>query len=213
MWKKEDVDLMLDLLTGGKSYKEISLIVNKTEGSIRSKSHKLGYKSSTYYNSKKSKFQCKECNIEFEDLIERGRVFCSQSCNAKFNNRKRKYKYKSKCIFCNKEIKSKKYCSKECQFNNDRNIIFDKIENGDTSLYEKNYKKYLIHKHGESCMECGWSERNKKTGKVPIQLEHIDGHSENNKLDNLKLLCPNCHSLTETFGALNKGNGRKNRKR
>ena len=89
--------------------------------------------------------------------------------------------------------------------------IFEKIENGDTSLYERNYKKYLINKYGEKCMECGWCERNKKTGKIPIQLEHIDGHSENNRLDNLKLLCPNCHSLTETFGALNKGNGRKNR--
>lgn len=62
-------------------------------------------------------------------------------------------------------------------------------------------------------MKCGWSKINPTTGKVPIQLEHIDGNSENNSLDNLKLLCPNCHSLTSTYGALNKGNGRKNRKR
>ena len=39
-------------------------------------------------------------------------------------------------------------------------------------------------------------------------LEHIDGNSENNSLDNLKLLCPNCHSLTPTYKNLNKGNGR-----
>ena len=49
-------------------------------------------------------------------------------------------------------------------------------------------------------MDCGWCEKNKKTGNIPIQLEHIDGHSENNSLDNLKLLCPNCHSLTPTYG-------------
>jgi 5-methylcytosine-specific restriction endonuclease McrA len=60
-------------------------------------------------------------------------------------------------------------------------------------------------------MECDWNKVNETTGKVPIQLEHIDGHSENNTLSNLKLLCPNCHSLTSTFGALNKGNGRKKR--
>jgi hypothetical protein len=215
MWSQEDINTMLDLLIDGKSYKEISSIINKTENSIRSKSHKLGYKSSTYYKSKRSKFNCKECNTEFEDLTERSRIFCSQSCNAKFNNRKKGYENReeSKCISCSKKIKNKKYCNRECQTNYEKKQIFEKIENGDTSLYEKNYKKYLIKKYGEKCMNCGWCEKNRKTGKIPIQLEHIDGHSENNRLENLKLLCPNCHSLTETFGALNKGNGRKNRKR
>jgi len=62
-------------------------------------------------------------------------------------------------------------------------------------------------------MYCGWCEVNKVTGNVPIQLEHIDGDSKNNSLDNLKLLCPNCHSLTPTYGYLNKGNGRSERKK
>ena len=62
-------------------------------------------------------------------------------------------------------------------------------------------------------MKCNWCEINKVTGKVPIQLEHIDGNSNNNNLDNLELLCPNCHSLTETYGYLNKGNGRDERKK
>jgi 5-methylcytosine-specific restriction endonuclease McrA len=41
-----------------------------------------------------------------------------------------------------------------------------------------------------------------------LQLEHKDGNSENNKPENLCLLCPNCHSQTPTYGAKNKGNGR-----
>jgi 5-methylcytosine-specific restriction endonuclease McrA len=57
-------------------------------------------------------------------------------------------------------------------------------------------------------MRCGWDEIHPITNKVPIQLDHIDGNSENNSLQNLRLLCPNCHSLTPTFGILNKGNGR-----
>jgi 5-methylcytosine-specific restriction endonuclease McrA len=72
-------------------------------------------------------------------------------------------------------------------------------------------KKYLIEKYGEKCMECGWDEKHPITGNVPIELEHIDGNSKNNELKNLKLLCPNCHSLTPTYKALNKGNGRHNR--
>jgi 5-methylcytosine-specific restriction endonuclease McrA len=62
-------------------------------------------------------------------------------------------------------------------------------------------------------MECGWNKMNSYTGKIPIQLEHIDGNSENNELSNLKLLCPNCHTLTPTWGGANKGNGRKNRRK
>ena len=61
-------------------------------------------------------------------------------------------------------------------------------------------------------MECGWGEENPKTNKVPIELEHIDGNSNNNELSNLKLLCPNCHSLTPTYKGANRGNGRYERK-
>lgn len=88
---------------------------------------------------------------------------------------------------------------------------FEKLEyNGDVS--NKTAKLYLIKKFGEKCMDCGWSEKNRVTGKCPIELEHIDGDSENNNLDNLKLLCPNCHSLTPTYKALNKGRGRYKRR-
>jgi len=213
MWIKSDLDIMLELLHQGKSYKEISLAINKSEGSIRSKAYKYGLKSSSFYQPKKLKSNCKECNREFEDLSSRNRIFCSQSCNAKYNNRQRGFESNilSPCLFCGDSVKNKKYCSRDCQHQYEREVTFKKIENGDVTLYEKNYKKYLIYKYGEKCMECGWCEINKKTGKVPIQLEHIDGHSENNSLLNLKLLCPNCHSLTPTYGFLNKGNGRKKR--
>ena len=48
-------------------------------------------------------------------------------------------------------------------------------------------------------------------GKLPVdefgrtyEIHHIDGNHYNNEESNLQLLCPNCHSLTPTFGALNK---------
>lgn len=34
---------------------------------------------------------------------------------------------------------------------------------------------------------------------IPLELEHIDGNSENNTLANLKMLCPNCHAQTPTY--------------
>ncbi|MFY0656282.1 MAG: HNH endonuclease [Neptunomonas phycophila] len=39
---------------------------------------------------------------------------------------------------------------------------------------------------------------------IQMQLDHVDGNNKNNSLDNLQMLCPNCHSQTETFAGRNK---------
>jgi RNAse (barnase) inhibitor barstar len=141
-------------------------------------------------------------------IKNRGR-FCSQSCNATFNNKKRGCKtHEIKgCLNCGEKIKNK-FCNKECYHFFINEEIRNKIEENSEIFHEGTIKKFLIKKYGEKCMDCGWGKIHPITGKVPIQLEHIDGNFENNKLENLKLLCPNCNSLTLTFGALNKGNGR-----
>jgi DNA-binding CsgD family transcriptional regulator len=107
-----------------------------------------------------------------------------------------------------------KFCSLQCKTDYHRNLMVEKWLNGEhdgmrgkTSTVRW-IKWYLIQKHGEKCMECGWSKRNEYTGKIPIELEHIDGDFRNNKEENLKLLCPNCHSLTPTYKSLNIGKGR-----
>lgn len=121
-----------------------------------------------------------------------------------------------KCRNCEIEItkrSAKVYCTNACQKSFERKIRYQKIESGDTiGISERRFRDYLIDKHGAKCMQCGWDKINPITGKCPIELEHIDGNSENNKLDNLCLLCPNCHSLTSTYKALNKGNGRHKRR-
>ncbi|RLI99134.1 MAG: hypothetical protein DRP08_07555 [Candidatus Aenigmatarchaeota archaeon] len=126
--------------------------------------------------------------------------------------RKREKKEKC-CLNCGKLIPNRNvYCNNKCQGEYSTKITFTKIENGDVSLSADTYKRYLIFKFGNKCMKCGWNDINPTTGLVPIQLEHKDGNSDNNNLDNLELLCPNHHSLTPTYGALNKGNGREKRR-
>jgi predicted restriction endonuclease len=73
--------------------------------------------------------------------------------------------------------------------------------------------KFLKLRYGERCSRCGWDQRHELTGRVPLEVEHIDGNWRNNRLENLTLLCPNCHSLTRTFRNLNRGNGRPGRSR
>ncbi len=73
-------------------------------------------------------------------------------------------------------------------------------------------KRYLLGKYGERCSQCGWSQRNPVTGRVPLEVDHLDGQADNNTEKNLRLICPNCHALTPTFRNLNKGRGREWRK-
>jgi len=79
------------------------------------------------------------------------------------------------------------------------------ISNGTTSHH---IKSWLIRIRGEKCEQCSWSVINPFSGRIPLELEHKDGNWENCTEENLELLCPNCHSLTATYKALNKGNGR-----
>lgn len=208
-WTQTEIEMILSMVKEGKTYKEISIVVNRNESAIRSKLFKLGEKWTNYVDFIKEHI-CQQCGNKFTDLQHIDRKFCSKSCSATYFNLKRDNEIREfkSCLNCDKQIKGK-YCNYFCQRQYEKNIIFSKIENGDTSLQERQYKKYLILKFGNKCMECGWGEVHPVTGNVPIQLEHIDGHSENNNLSNLKLLCPNCHSLTPTFGSLNRGNGRK----
>lgn len=69
----------------------------------------------------------------------------------------------------------------------------------------------MLEKSSYKCSQCGWSEKNPISNKIPLEIDHIDGNYKNNSEDNLRVLCPNCHSLTKTFKALNYGNGRSGR--
>lgn len=48
----------------------------------------------------------------------------------------------------------------------------------------------------KKCSSCNLSEWLSKP--IPLELDHIDGNHFNNALENLRILCPNCHSLTPT---------------
>lgn len=51
------------------------------------------------------------------------------------------------------------------------------------------------------CSQCHGKTWLDKT--IPLELDHIDGNSNNNNLENLRLLCPNCHALTPTYRGRN----------
>jgi hypothetical protein len=97
-------------------------------------------------------------------------------------------------------------CSAESRVKTTSRLLEAGLYQGATNPYF--LRKYLVKKYGERCCRCGWSEKHPTTGRIPVEVEHIDGDWRNNRPENLTLLCPNCHSLTPTFRALNKGRGR-----
>lgn len=121
-----------------------------------------------------------------------------------------------RCTHCNAPLlgNQKRFCTLRCHQDYNFKLRLAVLIAGDYPPVINNahfLRRALVQLFGERCSRCGWSERHPKTGRVPIEVEHLDGDWKNNELENLTLLCPNCHALTPTFRALNKGRGRAER--
>jgi len=133
-------------------------------------------------------------------------------------SKKQTKKVTGTCLNCGCDLHrgQSKYCSNKCQFEYEYKTYIQRWKTGEEDGMSGKFgisehiRKYLFEKYNCSCQICGWSEKNEFSGTVPLQIHHIDGNYKNNKEENLQLLCPNHHSLTETFGRLNK-DGRKER--
>lgn len=159
-----------------------------------------------YYNNPKL---CKTCNaiIPYE---KRNNIACGQSCGAKGNNN-RKPKNPNLCGYCGVRCRSM-FCT-VIHFWAQRNKEYIELwksglESGGDKYLASPVRHYIFEKFDNKCSKCGWCEINPVTGISPLHIDHIDGNAENNREENLQLLCPNCHALTPTYGALNIGNGR-----
>lgn len=150
--------------------------------------------------------------------------FCDHNCHIKSqkvdHGCKPQYiqddKYMEKCIYCGNKLNSL-YCNNKCQNNYNYLIKVNKWKLGlingvrGKSGILNFIRRYLFEKHNSSCQKCGWSVKNIYTNKIPLEIHHIDGDYTNNKENNLLLLCPNCHSLTDNFRSRGNNNKRTHR--
>lgn len=154
--------------------------------------------------------KCLHCN---KDLTKIQKKFCSRKCSCLYNSqRRKKYIGPLYCKNCNKELKTNysTYCSRECTAADKRRIDILKLLDGeDLKTDPKRLRELILVINDAVCDQCRLKEWNDKP--IPLDLHHIDGNAENNKLDNLQLLCCNCHAQTDNYGIRNKGKGRKYR--
>jgi hypothetical protein len=187
-------------------------------------------------NGKRVDIKCVQCNKiftrwkRFIDKVLSNRHFCSRECqriaSIEHNKNKRELrgeKFYENCICCllpltNRGV-NRKYCSHSCRNKFKSSERIKKWKSGEISGNSAGegipvwLRKYIFEKYENKCMMCEWSQIHPITGKIPLQVDHIDGNHKNNNEENLRLLCPNCHSLTPTFGFLNKGRGREKKKK
>ena len=109
---------------------------------------------------------------------------------------------KANCKNCEQEFSyfpsqsTGKFCSIQC--NHDYRVLAI-MESGKANIH--NALTYLKRFAEYECSECGINEWNGKH--LPLQMDHIDGDRNNNTIDNIRWMCANCHSQTETWGSRN----------
>lgn len=142
-----------------------------------------------YYQNPKL---CPVCNCSISFKKKSITTYCSRRCSSIYNNSLSPKRAKSSNIHRTRE--------------DIRLERISEIEKGNVTT-RRDLKIYLSEKYGYKCFECLESIWRGKI--LSLELDHIDGNASNNLPLNLRLLCPNCHSITPTWKGRNKGNGRK----
>lgn len=161
--------------------------------------------------------KCSLCEKELE-YNKRYNKYCGSSCAATANNIKRTAKAsvpkasvttKSKPVYKPKHkgvpaaVVDFEFMKKLKKAKKDRRLLDC---NWDSISWEKKRERVILEQFGK-CNHCGITVWQGK--RITLEIDHIDGNNKNNERDNLEGLCPNCHSITDTWRGRNKAQRQK----
>lgn len=99
---------------------------------------------------------------------------------------------------CNENNISLSHFDTKNAFKRNKKIhTLEDLQSGKVSRGQLRYVLVRLGYYTGKCDTCGISDWNGKA--LTIELDHINGINDDNRLENLRWLCPNCHSQTETF--------------
>lgn len=142
-----------------------------------------------------------KCLICETPLKKGQKKYCSKSCSCRgtqsWKTRESTILFDCRVCISKHKRKNSPFCSIECA-NEEYVDNFMIYISGDNPRRD-NIKRVLINIGflEEKCEVCNLSEWMNKN--IPLELDHIDGNRLNNFLDNLRLLCSNCHAQTDTY--------------
>lgn len=113
-----------------------------------------------------------------------GRVYCSMACYG-ISCRK-----ENPCLVCGKLILSKfnkKTCSRSCANKHRAGIKYKMNRPRDKVKSQQSLKIRLLENRGKSCERCDYNKHE------ILQVHHKNRNKNDNNIDNLELICPNCH--------------------
>lgn len=158
---------------------------------------------------------CQRCGVPIP-YERRSNNHCDQHCAALGNSAR--LKSQILCRVCERPVNNRLaiYCGVRCQ----QEWLFAEYiaawkrgdEPGGTDKVSGYVRRYILAKFENRCVQCGWGEKNPVTGKNALHVDHIDGNGTDHSEENLRALCPNCHSLTPTYAGANRGRGRASRR-
>lgn len=149
---------------------------------------------------------CKNCNIKFLRATRLIRDINNSYCSRKCKGLSSRNRIQLKCAFCNisferplsKLAGSKSgmyFCSRSCKdigqkLENNIKEIWPKHYGTSKSSNSKAYRSLAFSTYEHKCNRCGISKED-----FPyLEVHHIDRNRDNNNIDNLEILCPNCHT-------------------
>lgn len=90
--------------------------------------------------------------------------------------------------------------------NNSVKIPLEDVLNGLHPQYQSNKLRTRLIQEGIKTHKCEWCGNKEWRGKpISLEVDHINGIRNDHKLENLRLLCPNCHAQTNTYRGKNIG--------
>lgn len=155
---------------------------------------------------------CERCGKEFTEDWRKSRArkyspprFCSRECanSRRFSKESKQQTSASvKRYYATNESKRRKLDKETIERASEKRKVtfrtkYDNLPWEELTPKGETVKRRLLVEQGGVCRICGV---NSWMGKpLILQLDHIDGNNTNNSKENLRMICPNCHSQTETF--------------